>query len=260
LCLAFAAAAAAALGASETRPQVRVRTGILQGVTDASSKVTAYKGIPYAKPPIGDLRWRPPVPAPAWDGVRDAREFGHACLQPPSQPASVYYGSMASMSEDCLTLNVWVPAGARQLPVMVWIHGGSLVGGSSSESMYDGVRIAQQGIVFVSINYRLGLLGYLAHPALSAESQVNISGNYGLLDQIELVNLSNEAWDDVEIWVNQNYVVHVDHMEPNKLETINFQMLFDDQGKSFPTHGQMINKLELYRGGKMYDVALKLAD
>jgi para-nitrobenzyl esterase len=196
VCLAFVAAAGAALGASETRPQVRVRTGLLQGVTDASSHVTAYKGIPYAKPPIGELRWRPPVAAPGWHGVRDAREFGHACLQPPSQPTSVYYGSMAPMSEDCLTLNVWAPAGARELPVMVWIHGGSLVGGSSSESMYDGVKLAQQGIVFVSINYRLGLLGYLAHPALSAESPRHLSGNYGLLDQIEALR-----------WVHDNIAV-----------------------------------------------------
>jgi para-nitrobenzyl esterase len=185
LCFAIAAAAGPALGASETRPQVRVRAGVLRGVTEASPQIAAYKGIPYAKPPIGDLRWRPPVPAPAWDGARDASEFGSACLQPPAQPASVYYGGMASASEDCLTLNVWTPARARKLPVMVWIHGGSLVGGSSSERMYDGVKIAQQGVVFVSINYRLGLLGYLAHPALSAESTQRLSGNYGLLDQIE---------------------------------------------------------------------------
>jgi para-nitrobenzyl esterase len=92
---------------------------------------------------------------------------------------------MASTSEDCLTLNVWTPSGARKLPVMVWIHGGSLVGGSSSEPLYDGVKLAQRGIVVVSINYRLGLLGYLAHPALSAESPQHLSGNYGLLDQIE---------------------------------------------------------------------------
>lgn len=163
--------------------QVHVRTGDLQGVTE--SEVTAYKGIPYAKPPTGELRWRPPVPAPVWEGVRAAREFGHACLQPPPQPTSVYYGAIASMSEDCLTLNVWTPAGARKAPVMVWIHGGSLVGGSSSESLYDGAGIARQGVVFVSINYRLGLLGYLAHPALSAESPRHLSGNYGLLDQIE---------------------------------------------------------------------------
>jgi para-nitrobenzyl esterase len=185
MCFALAAAAGPAFGASETRPQVRVRTGVLQGVTDASSGVAAYKDIPYAKPPTGELRWRPPVPALAWEGVRDAKEFGHACLQPPQNPAGLYSGGMASLSEDCLTLNVWAPAGARKLPVMVWIHGGALVGGSSSEPMYDGVKLAQQGIVVVSINYRLGLLGYLAHPALSAESPQRLSGNYGLLDQIE---------------------------------------------------------------------------
>ena len=188
-CLAFATVAGAAgPGANETGPQVRVRTGSLQGVTEAGSRVAAYKGIPYAKPPTGDLRWRPPVPAPAWDGVRDAREFGHACLQPPQQPTGLYSGGMASLSEDCLTLNVWAPAGAGGLPVMVWIHGGALVGGSSSEPLYDGVKIAQQGVVFVSINYRLGLLGFLAHPALSAESPQRLSGNYGLLDQIEALH------------------------------------------------------------------------
>jgi para-nitrobenzyl esterase len=185
LFLAITAAAGSARGAPEARPQVRVRAGILLGVTEASSGVVAYKGIPYAEPPIRDLRWRPPVPAPRWDGVRDAGEFGFACLQPPPQPASVYYGRMAPTNEDCLTLNVWSPNNARRLPVMVWIHGGALVGGSSSEPMYDGVKIAQQGVVFVSINYRLGLLGYLAHPALSAESPQRLSGNYGLLDQIE---------------------------------------------------------------------------
>jgi len=185
LWLACVAAAGSAVGADETRPQVHIRTGILQGVTDAASRVTAYKGIPYAQPPIGALRWRPPVAAVAWDGVRDAREFGHACLQPPAQPASVYFDGVQSLSEDCLTLNVWAPAGARRLPVMVWIHGGSLVGGSNSEPMYDGVKIAQAGVVFVAINYRLGLLGYLAHPALSAESAQHLSGNYGLLDQVE---------------------------------------------------------------------------
>jgi para-nitrobenzyl esterase len=183
--LSVAAAAEPACAANEAQPQVHLRAGTLQGVSESSSGVAAYKGIPYAKPPIGDLRWRPPVPAPAWNGVRDAREFGHACLQPPPQPKSVYYSTIAPMSEDCLTLNVWTPIGGRKLPVMVWIHGGSLVGGSSSEPMYDGVKLAQQGIVVVSINYRLGLLGYLAHPALSAESQQHLSGNYGLLDQIE---------------------------------------------------------------------------
>jgi para-nitrobenzyl esterase len=131
------------------------------------------------------MRWRAPVPAPVWPGVRDARRFGKACLQPPQNPASVYSGGMAATSEDCLTLNVWAPAGAKKLPVMVWIHGGALVGGSSSEPLYDGTRLAQNGVIVVSINYRLGLLGYLAHPALSAETPDGRSGNYGLLDQIQ---------------------------------------------------------------------------
>ena len=101
---------------------------------------------------------------------------------------------------------------------------------------------------------------YRADAPRGGQAVARAEVHYGLLNQIDLVNLSNEPWDDVEVWVNQNYVVHVDHMEPNKLETINFQMLFDDQGKSFPTHGQMVNKLELYRSGKMYDVTLKLSD
>lgn len=181
LCLALASVA----GASDTRPQVHTRSGIVQGVTDATAKVAAYKGIPYAKPPIGELRWRPPVPAPAWEGVRDARKFGHSCLQPPYPATSVYFGDIASPSEDCLTLNVWAPSGAKKLPVMVWIHGGALLRGGGSEPLYDGVKMTQQGIVVVSINYRLGLLGFFAHPALSAESEQRVSGNYGLLDQIE---------------------------------------------------------------------------
>ncbi|MFZ0269243.1 carboxylesterase/lipase family protein [Caulobacter sp.] len=187
LCL---AAAASPVGAREIQPRVHVRQGDLQGVAAPAGGVVAYKGVPYAKPPVGDLRWRPPVPAPAWTGVRQAEEFGQACLQPPQSPTGLYSGGIASPSEDCLTLNVWAPAdpgktGGRKLPVMVWIHGGALAGGGSSEPLYDGVKFAQQGVVFVSINYRLGLMGYLAHPALSAESPRRLSGNYGLLDQIE---------------------------------------------------------------------------
>ena len=110
--------------------------------------------------------------------------FGPACLQPPPVPTSLYYGGMAPMAEDCLSLNVWAPNDAKGLPVIVWVHGGALVGGSSSEPLYDGTKIAQKGVIFVSINYRLGLLGFLAHPALSAESPEKLSGNYGLMDQI----------------------------------------------------------------------------
>ena len=185
-CLCLAATASPA-GAREAQPRVHVRQGDLQGVAAPAGGVVAYKGVPFAQPPVGDLRWRPPVPASAWRGVRQADAFGHACLQPPQSPTGLYSGGIASASEDCLTLNVWAPSkpGARNLPVMVWIHGGALMGGGSSEPLYDGTKFAQQGVVFVSINYRLGLMGYLAHPALSAESPRHLSGNYGLLDQIE---------------------------------------------------------------------------
>lgn len=181
--LGVAVSLAAGVQAGEPAPRVRVESGLLQGVKD--DDLVAFKGVPYARPPVGDLQWRPPMPARPWAGVKEAGVFGHACLQPPQSPTGLYSGGMASMSEDCLTLNVWAPAAAKDLPVMVWIHGGSLVGGSSSEPLYDGANLARKGIVFVSINYRLGLLGYLAHPALSAESPRKLSGNYGLLDQIE---------------------------------------------------------------------------
>ena len=174
---------APAAGAKDAPARVQVRQGLLEGIT--AGGVTSYRAIPYARPPVGELRWRPPAAAPAWQGVREARAFGPPCIQGPRMPSSVYFSEIAPPSEDCLTLNVWAPKGARKLPVMVWIHGGALVGGSSSEPLYDGARLAERGIVLVSINYRLGALGFLAHPALSAESPKRLSGNYGLLDQIE---------------------------------------------------------------------------
>jgi para-nitrobenzyl esterase len=156
--------------------------GKLQGAT--VGHVNVFKGIPYAVPPVGAMRWKPPLPAPKWKGVRAAAEFGAACIQPRGRPDSIYFWSLAATSEDCLYLNVWAPAEARNAPVFFWIHGGALSGGAASEPLYDGTRLAERGIVVVSINYRMGPLGFLVHPALSAESRRNISGNYGLLDQI----------------------------------------------------------------------------
>ena len=130
---------------------------------------------------------------PPWQDVRDAKQFGPACVQPTARGTSIYAQELGALSEDCLTLNVWSPAEARNAPVFVWIHGGALNTGSSSEMLYDGARMAMRGIVVVSINYRLGVLGYLAHPQLSAESPLGVSGNYGLLDQIEALR-----------WVKQN--------------------------------------------------------
>jgi para-nitrobenzyl esterase len=163
-------------------PIVTTPAGTLQGRGEGTLHV--FKGIPYALPPVGAARWKPPGGLPTWSGIRPALEFGPACIQPTRRVPSVYESDVSPTSEDCLTLNVWVPAKARKAPVFVWIHGGALVSGASKETLYEGSKLAAQGMVVVSINYRLGVLGYLALPELSAESPLGISGNYGLLDQI----------------------------------------------------------------------------
>lgn len=155
--------------------------------------ILVFKGLPYAAPPTGSYRWRPPMPAPIWSGVRDAADFGPACIQPTPGAPHIYSNNFGATSEDCLSLNIWSPEAAGKAPVIVWIHGGSLVAGSSKEVYYDGTAWAQEGAVVVTINYRLGVLGYLAHPDLSAESPASISGNYGLMDQIQALR-----------WVQQN--------------------------------------------------------
>ena len=163
-------------------PIVNAAAGSLRGAAEGAMNV--FKGIPYAEPPVHALRWRPPVPLPTWTGVRDATAFGPACIQPRSKIASVYTNDVGPMSEDCLTLNIWAPADAHNAPVFVWIYGGALWGGMAHDPLYDGERMASRGIVVVTINYRLGVIGWLAHPGLSAESPQRLSGNYGLLDQI----------------------------------------------------------------------------
>jgi len=163
-------------------PVVEAPAGTLEGKT--VGKVREYKGIPFAQPPVGPLRWKAPQPLPAWPGVRKAQSFGAACIQPRPAAVHIYANPPAKISEDCLTLNIWAPEDAKDAPVIVWIHGGALTTGYSHEGMYDGAKLAARGAIVVSINYRLGVLGYLAHPALSAESPDGVSGNYGLLDQI----------------------------------------------------------------------------
>jgi para-nitrobenzyl esterase len=162
---------------------VHAPAGIAKGVSEGG--VNVFKGLPHAQPPIGAARWKPPVALPTWNGVRDATKFGPACLQPKARSGSIYAWDLGEISEDCLFLNVWAKQGVSNAPVMVWIHGGALMTGSGSEPMYDGTKLAERGVVVVSINYRLGVFGYLAHPELSAESNGNVSGNYGLLDQVE---------------------------------------------------------------------------
>jgi para-nitrobenzyl esterase len=176
------------LGAGRSAaPRVNIDTGTLEGVVDSASGVMVFRGIPYAAPPVGVLRWRPPQPAARWRGVRDASKLGHNCVQ--HQPYDDIDPFAAGVSEDCLYLNVWTrslprPASRALLPVLVWIHGGGFWAGFGGEERHNGARLAQKGAVVVTLNYRLGPLGFLAHPALAAESPHHAAGNYGLLDQI----------------------------------------------------------------------------
>jgi len=162
-------------------PVVAAPAGTVGGVREGD--VDRFRAIPYALPPVGARRWRPPEPMPRWNGVRPAREEGVACMQP-AMAAGPYNRGPVRMSEDCLTLDITAPVDARGAPVMVWVHGGTLIWGTGHSRSYDGRAFARRGIVLVSINYRLGVLGYLAHPELSRESPDGVSGNYGLLDQI----------------------------------------------------------------------------
>jgi len=158
---------------------VATSSGRVQGAPEAG--VHSWKGIPYAAPPVGGLRWRAPEPPTPWSGVRPALAFGPDFPQAPSPLLRA-----GSMSEDCLYLNVWAPADAQpgSLPVMVWLHGGGFVAGSGADARCDGAMLSQHGVVVVTFNYRSGVFGYLGHPALSRENPQHSSGNYGLLDQL----------------------------------------------------------------------------
>lgn len=175
-CLLLLALYAPAVSGEEVR---RLAQGELVG--DVRGDALVFEGIPYAAAPVGERRWAPPGPAPSWPGQRDATRPGAACPQP-ALPALDAGGELGPTSEDCLFLNVWTPrdAGPGRLPVMVWIHGGALVTGAGHLAVYDGRRLAARGVVLVTLNYRLGAMGFFAHPALGAEASLN----FGLLDQI----------------------------------------------------------------------------
>lgn len=169
-------------GTALAGPQVTIPQGTLAGTADGG--ISVFKDIPFAAPPIGDLRWRVPQPASNWSGVRDASKFGAICMQAP-RPKGMAYEKLPE-SEDCLSLNIWSPniAPGTKLPVMVWIYGGAFRGGGSAMSIYDGMELAQHGVIVVTLNYRLGWFGFLDLPTLAAQHPDEPHGNYGLLDQI----------------------------------------------------------------------------
>jgi len=182
LALLFSASVAAASAQQSSPLQVKTETGVVEGKVQGSSR--AFLGIPYAAPPVGELRWKAPSPPIAWQGVRDATKFGARCMQGRIFDDMVFRD--AGPSEDCLMLNVWTPASVdkKKLPVMVWIHGGGFVAGASSEPRQDGATLAAEGVVVVSMNYRMGIFGFFELPELIADSGRNAAGNYGLLDQV----------------------------------------------------------------------------
>ena len=176
-------------------PVLTIEGGQVQGVLCDNPGVYAYKGIPYAAPPIGELRWKAPQPVVPWKGVLMADSFGHPGYQAVHYPGGYTtewgYGDEAPYSEDCLYLNVYTKAPGqvdKKLPVALWIHGGGYREGWGSEPEFDGQEWASKDVVLVTFNYRLGVFGFLTHPELSAESPDGVSGNYGILDQIEALN------------------------------------------------------------------------
>ncbi|MBS0364107.1 MAG: carboxylesterase family protein, partial [Proteobacteria bacterium] len=175
------AALSSAASAADAPTVATIDTGKVQGAV--KDGVLSFKGIPFAAQPVGDLRWRPPQPAPHWNGVRAATAFGHDCLQGiiKNDP-----GMGTELGEDCLNLNVWRPAaaGAKKLPVIVWFYGGGLVNGGTQPEIYQGDNFARDGVVFVSVNYRLGRFGFFAFPELSAERPDELKGNYAYMDQL----------------------------------------------------------------------------
>ncbi|HZD50346.1 MAG TPA: carboxylesterase/lipase family protein [Silvibacterium sp.] len=223
--LVFSLALSTALVAHASNPlKVKTDKGKVEGSLTADGKVRAFKGIPYAAPPVGVLRWQAPQPAAKWKGIREAKDFGSHCVQTNGYPDMIFHDP--GESEDCLTLNVWTPAGAKpgSLPVMVWIYGGGFNSGGTSEARQDGQFLAHRNVVVVSMNYRMGIFGFFVHPELTAESPHHASGNYGLLDQAAAIG-----------WVKRN--IKAFGGDPNNIT------IFGESAGSFSVSAQMASPL-----------------
>ncbi len=202
----FAAGLLSRVGNAEIPLTVKTDKGAVEGAATQDGRVISFKGIPFGAPPVGQLRWQPPAPADAWTKPLNAKHFGHRCFQSDGYNDMTFHDSGAS--EDCLNLNVWAPADARpgSLPVMVWVYGGGFVTGGTSEYRQDGQWLAHHGVVVVSMNYRLGIFGFLSLPTLTAESPHHASGNYGLMDQAAALawvkrNIANFGGDPKKVTV-----------------------------------------------------------
>jgi para-nitrobenzyl esterase len=226
--------------------QVKTTSGALEGIAEKGA--TAFKGIPFAAPPVGEFRWRPPQPPLAWDGVRKADAFAASCMQVKAGerlPWTKEFMVQNDVSEDCLTLNVWTPRAdpSAKLPVVVYIHGGSFREGSGAVDVYRGANLAPKGIVVVTINYRLGAFGFLAHPDLTAGSEHRSSGNYGLLDQIAALrwvkeNIAQFGGDphNVAIWGQSAGALSVAALVASPLAEGLFQRAQTDSGLGVAGH------------------------
>ncbi len=214
----------AAPDAPSARLEVRTMAGRVEGKKGADGKVRVYLGIPYAAPPVGDLRWKEPQPVAPWEGVKKTTKFGARCMQGRIYDDMVFRDP--GPSEDCLYLNVWTPAknAEAKLPVMVWIYGGGFQAGAASEPRQDGEHLAHQDVVVVSMNYRLGIFGFFSHPGLTEESQQHASGNYGLLDQAAALQ-----------WVHENIAAFGG--DPNRVT------IFGESAGSFSVSALMASPL-----------------
>ncbi|HYL98213.1 MAG TPA: carboxylesterase family protein, partial [Blastocatellia bacterium] len=224
--------------------QVKTDAGMVEGTVSSDSTVRIFRGIRYAAPPVGNLRWKEPQPVTPWKGVKKADSFGPRCMQAPIYSDMIFRDQT---SEDCLFLNVWTPAKSskERLPVMVWIYGGGFQAGSASEPRQDGENLAKKGVIVVSMNYRLGVFGFLAHPDLTKESSHHASGNYALLDQTAALrwvqkNIAAFGGDPkkVTIFGESAGSFSVSAQVASPLAAGLFQRAIGESGAFFPVGGQ----------------------